>query len=76
MMNQFKKVDAIQTTDTSNLVKETDYSTEINEMEKKITNHDHDKYITTQEFNKLAAQNTTARSAKTNLGREVILMLQ
>ena len=48
-----KKVNAIQTTDTSNLVKKTDYNTKISEIEKKITDHDHDKYITTQEFNKL-----------------------
>ena len=31
------------------------------------TDHDHDKYITTQEFNKLAAENVTARLAQANL---------
>ena len=45
-----KKVGNISTTDTSDLVKETDYNTKINETENKIT--DYDKYITTQEFNK------------------------
>ena len=29
---------------------------------KKLTNQDYDKYITTPEFNKLAAENFTARS--------------
>ena len=69
-----KNVNAIQTTDTSNLVKKTDYSTEINEIEKKITNCDHYKYIITQEFYKLTAQNVTARSAQTNLASKVILL--
>ena len=32
----FKKVNPIQTTDTSNLVKKTDYDTKIGEIEKKI----------------------------------------
>ena len=53
-----KKFNAIQTTDTSNLLKKTDYNTKMNEIEKKITDHDHsNKYITTQEFNKLTAEN-------------------
>ena len=52
-----KKVNAIQTTDASYLVRKTDYNTKINEIEKKITNHDHDKYISTEEFNKLTAGN-------------------
>ena len=30
------------------------------------TDHDHDKYITNQEFNKLAAENVTARLAQAN----------
>ena len=49
-MNQLKQVHAIQTTDTSNLVKKTDYDTKIVEIEKKIFDHDHVKYITTQEL--------------------------
>ena len=61
------KVTNINTTDTSDLIKNTDYNTKINEIEKKITNHDHDKYITTQEFNKLTSDNFTARLAQANL---------
>ena len=34
-----KKVRAIQTTDTSNLVKNTDYNAKINEIERKIWNN-------------------------------------
>ena len=36
-----KKVNTIQTTDTSNLVKKTDYDTKISEIEKKVTDHNH-----------------------------------
>ena len=43
-----KKVNAIQTSDTSNLVKSTDYNTKFREA-KKIFAHDHAKYISTQE---------------------------
>ena len=35
-MSQLKKFNTIQATDTSNLVKKTDYSTKTNEIEKKI----------------------------------------
>ena len=48
-----KKVNATQTTDSSNLVKKADYDTKLAETQKKIIDCDHDKYITTQEFNKL-----------------------
>ena len=42
--------------------KKTGYNTKISEIENKITTyHDHGKYITTQEFNKLTAENFTAR---------------
>ena len=52
----------------SNLVKKTDYNTKITEVENKITtDHDHDKYITIQEFNKITAENFTARLAQANL---------
>ena len=44
-----KKINAIQTTDTIDLVIKDDYKTKIREVEKKILHHDHDKYITTQE---------------------------
>ena len=55
-------VNAIQTTDTSNLVKKTDHNTKFSENEKKVTDHDHsNKYITTQKFNKLTAKKFTAR---------------
>ena len=55
-----KKVNAIQRTDASNLVKKkkTNYNTKNygNFLKKKFTNHDHsNKFITTQEFNKLTA---------------------
>ena len=51
----------------SNLVKKTDYDTKISELEKKLTDHKHDKYITTPEFNKLTAENFSARLAQANL---------
>ena len=61
-----KKVNAIQTTDTSNLVKKTYYSTNINEIEKKNTDHDLAKYITTQEFNMSKSETFTARLKQAN----------
>ena len=68
MINQLKKINAIQTTDASNLVKKTDFNTKINESEKKFTDHGHsNKYITTQEFNKLTSENFAARLAEANL---------
>ena len=57
-----KKVNAIQTTDTSNLV-----NTKIAEIEKKILVHDYGKYITTQEPNKLTVDNFTAILAQAKL---------
>ena len=48
-MNQLKKVNNINNTDTSDLVKKTNFKTIINEIKKTITDHNHDKYITTQE---------------------------
>ena len=56
-----KKDNTIQTTDTSGLVRKTDYNRKTNKIEKKITDHDHGKYITTQEFNKLTADNFADR---------------
>ena len=56
------KANTINTTDTSDLVKKADYDIKIAEIEKKITDHDHSsRYITTQEFNKLTAENFTAK---------------
>ena len=69
-MNQLKKVNNINITDTRGLVKKTDYNTKINEIEKKSTDHDHDKYITTQEFNKLTSDNFTVRLTQANLTRK------
>ena len=51
--------------DTSNLVTTNVLNTKINEVESKIPNHD--KYITTPEFNKLTAENFTARLKQANL---------
>ena len=56
-----KKVNTIETTDTSNLVKKADYDTEIYETKKEILYHNHDKYITTQKLNKLTADNFAVR---------------
>ena len=61
-----KKVNAIQTNDTGDLVQKTDYNTKIYEIEEKINNHDHDKYITTQEFNKLTLENFDIRLKQVN----------
>ena len=60
-------VNAIQTTDTSNLVKKADYDTKINEIESKIFDCYHNKYITTQEFNKLTSENFAARFPQSKL---------
>ena len=46
-----KRVEAIQTIDTGDLVKKADDNKKITWIEKKVLNHD--VYITTQEFNKL-----------------------
>ena len=46
-----KRVKAIQTIDTGDLVKKADDNKKITWIEKKVLNHD--VYITTQEFNKL-----------------------
>ena len=59
------KPNAIQTTDTSNLVKKADYNTKINEIEEKKPNHG--KYITTQKFKKLTADNFAARLKKSEI---------
>ena len=51
-----KNVIAIQTIDTSDLVRINECNTKINDIEKKINDHDHsNKYITTQDFNKLTS---------------------
>ena len=60
-----KKVNAVRTADTSNLVKKTHYNTKFKEIVAKIPAHD--KYITTQEFDKLIADNFGARLEEANL---------
>ena len=62
-----KIVNAIQTNDTSNLVKKYGYDTEISGVEKKTLDHDHGKFITMQEFNKLTADNFATRLAQVKL---------
>ena len=62
-----KKVDNINTTDTSALVKKDDHDTKLCEIENKINDPDHiNKYITTQEFNKPTSENSAARLKKVN----------
>ena len=51
--------------DTRVLVTTTVLNTKISEVENKTPNHD--KYITTPEFNKLTAENFTARLKQANL---------
>ena len=57
--------------DNNNLVKKNDYKlAKIAEIAMKIFDHDHDhdnKYISTQVFNKLTAENLTARVNQANL---------
>ena len=60
-----KEVNAIQTTDTSDVVKKVVYNTKTDEIEKKIPNHD--KYITTQEFNWLTTEKIAARLKEAKL---------
>ena len=66
-MNQLKKINNINTTDTSDLNKKTDYNTKFNEIEKEITDHDRAKYITTQEFNKFTSQNFAEKVVQEDL---------
>ena len=65
-----KNVNNISTTATSNFVKKTDYNTKINKIENEINDHDHAKYITTQEFNKLTADNFTARLKQAKFSKQ------
>ena len=61
-----KKVHAIQTIDTTNLVEKADHNTKVGGIEKKILHHYYDKYITTRESNKLKADNFAVRLAQEN----------
>ena len=69
-----KKCNAIQTTDTSNSVKTTNYSTKIAEIEKKILDHDHGKNITTQGFDKLKSKKFAVRlkEAKLSTKKDIV----
>ena len=60
-----KKIDALQTTDTSKFFKRDGYATKINEMENKML--DHGKFVTTKEFNNLTVANFAARLAQEKL---------
>ena len=62
-----KKVNAIGTIDTSDLLKKTDQNTKINETENNILDHDYDEYITTQESNRLMAETFANELKQTNL---------
>ena len=65
-----RKVNAIQTIDTSNLVKKADDKTKIVESETKIP--DHDKYITTTEFDKLMKNNLARRLKQAYLAKTIL----
>ena len=62
-----KKVNPIDTIDTSNLVKKADYDTKIGEIENEILDQDHDKSTTTQEFNKPTVENFATRLKQARL---------
>ena len=49
--NELVKINNINTTDTSDLVKKNPDYKKSNEIENKITDNDHEEYITKQEFN-------------------------
>ena len=59
------KVNAIQTINTSDLVKKVQCSTKIDKIENKIPNQD--KYVTNPELNKLTKENSTERLKQANL---------
>ena len=46
------------------------FNTKSSETEDEINNHHHDNYTTTQEFNKLTADNFTARLKEANLASQ------
>ena len=59
-----EKVNAIETSDTSNLIEKADCDTKIEYIENKISNHD--KYIIDTEFDKLMKEEFTERLKKQN----------
>ena len=52
-----------------------DYNAKITETEKILTDHNHHNNITTTEFNKLTAENFSARLKQANLITKQILMI-
>ena len=60
-----EKVNAIETSDTSNLIEKADCDTKIEYIENKISNHD--KYIIDTEFDKLMKEEFTERLRKKKL---------
>ena len=65
-----KKVNAIKTTDTRNLLRKTDYDKKISEIQrnkKTPTDYDHSNRYTTQELNNLTVENFAARLAQAKL---------
>ena len=57
-----KSFNAIQTTDTNDLILKSDYNTKVNVIEKEIADHDHsNKYSTSEEFIRLTADNFATR---------------
>ena len=69
-----KKVNAIKTTDTRNLLRKTDYDKKISEIQKNKknpTDYDHSNRYTTQELNNLTVENFAARLAQAKLATKV-----
>ena len=62
-----KKVNAFQTSDTSNLVKKTGYDTKNGKKEKKLDHDYNNEYITAQDSNRLTEEKFFARLAQANL---------
>ena len=58
------KVNAIPTTDNSDLVKKLAITQKLVKLKKKVLDHDHGKYITTEELNKLMVDNFAAKLAQ------------
>ena len=61
-----KNVNATQTTDTSDLLKKTNWNKKTNERENKFIDRDYGNYITNQESNKPTADTFTVRLKLTN----------
>ena len=66
-MNLVKTINAIQTIDTSCLIKRNYYNTKNYETKLKILDHDHDICVTTEKCNELTSVNFDERSKQANL---------